>query len=61
MQIPRSLMIAAAFGVVWASMEYMKGSRDWVQIGVGFLAFVVIGPVLTWLIRIVMRSLRRPS
>jgi len=54
-------MIAAAFGVVWASMEYMKGSRDWVQIGVGILAFVVVGPVLSWLIRVIIRSLRRPS
>ena len=61
MQIPRGLMIAAAFGVVWASMEYMKGSRDWVQIGVGILAFVVVGPVLSWLIRVIIRSLRRPS
>ena len=59
--MPRGLMIAAAFGVVWASMEYMKGSRDWVQIGVGILAFVVVGPVLSWLIRVIIRSLRRPS
>ena len=60
-QIPRSLAIAAGFGLIWAAMTYAKNPHDWVAPVVGFVAFVVIGPLLALIIRVILRLLRRTS
>jgi hypothetical protein len=60
-QIPRSLAIAAGFGLIWAAMTYAKNPHDWVAPAIGFVAFVVIGPLLGLLIRFILRLLRRTS
>lgn len=61
MQLPRSLVVAAAFGLIWAAMTYYKKPGDWITPLVGFLAFVIVGPLLGWLIKLLMRLLRRSS
>ena len=61
MKIPRSLAIAAGFGLIWAAMTYMKDPHNWVAPLVGFLAFIVIGPLLTLAIRFITRILWRGS
>ena len=60
-KIPRSLAVAAAFGLIWAAMTYYKDPHNWVAPVVGFLAFIVIGPLLTLAIRFITRLLRRGS
>lgn len=61
MKVPRSLAIAAGFGLIWALMTYMKDPHDWMTPFYGFIAFLILGPLLTMLIRFIARILRRGS
>jgi hypothetical protein len=61
MKFPRSLAIAAGFGLIWAAMTYSKDPHNWVAPLVGFFAFIIVGPLLALAIGFITRFLRRGS
>lgn len=49
MQIPRYVVGAFLFGLVWASIAYTQGHiTDIRQLAIGVLIFVVVGSALSW-------------
>ena len=49
MQIPRYVLGAFLFGLVWASIAYTQGHiTDFQQLAIGVLVFVVVGSALSW-------------
>ena len=49
MQIPRYILGAFLFGLVWASIAYTQGHiTDFRQLAIGVLFFIVFGSALSW-------------
>ena len=49
MQIPRYVVGAFLFGLLWASIVYTRGKvTDFGDLAIGILFFVVFGSLLSW-------------
>ena len=59
MNVPRYVIGAFLFGIVWASIAYTQGHiTDLRQLAVGVLVFVVAGSALSWGLARLLRWLR---
>lgn len=55
MDLRRVFGFAFLFGLVWVSLAYFQNKiTDWQQLLAGFLLFVVVGPALAWLVRVIV-------
>jgi hypothetical protein len=53
---PRFVVVAFLFGLVWVSIVWSKGQiREIDRLAVHFLIFVVVGSLLGWTMRIIVR------
>jgi len=59
MQIPRYVVGALLFALIWATIAYtQQGMRDPKQLAIGVLLFFVLGSGLSWALSLLIKWLR---